>query len=124
MALASATTVSPSDGRTGLRLFVAVRRPPTTCAHCGRETHLRPRQLCFSCYFTPHIRDLYPPLVEHGKDWYSDRTSANQPCAFEPGSPEKIAEMARRYENGEPLHHPKDPKITPARIRRLLLEEG
>jgi len=30
------------------------------CRHCHRTKPMRPRGLCYVCYFTPGIRELYP----------------------------------------------------------------
>lgn len=31
-----------------------------TCRHCGKGKVCRPRGLCWRCYYTPGVRDLYP----------------------------------------------------------------
>ena len=37
------------------------RKQRVNCQHCGKvRTGNRPRGLCWTCYYTPTVRDLYP----------------------------------------------------------------
>jgi len=38
-----------------------------TCRHCQRAPVSRPRGLCWGCYYTPTIRDLYPSVSKFGR---------------------------------------------------------
>ena len=33
---------------------------PLICRHCRRSGVNRPRGLCWTCYYTPGVRELYP----------------------------------------------------------------
>lgn len=81
------------------------------CRHCGRRDPTRPRGLCFSCYTTPAVRDLYrvSERCEHGQP-ADFQGSAPEPMPTEhlPGSPEKVTELERRAMAGESLWSRKD----------------
>jgi hypothetical protein len=32
------------------------------CRHCKRSPDYRPRGLCWACYYSPGVRDQYPPI--------------------------------------------------------------
>lgn len=79
-----------------------------TCRHCRRFRTSRPRGLCYRCFYTPGVRDLYPPVRHRGPPSETHRRLPATPCLYPPGSPEKIAAMAARLAAGEHLHHPQD----------------
>lgn len=35
------------------------RYPVAPCVHCGKKRPNRPRGLCWQCYYTPGVRELY-----------------------------------------------------------------
>jgi hypothetical protein len=35
------------------------------CQHCGQFNINRPRKLCFKCYYTPGIKELYPSTSKY-----------------------------------------------------------
>lgn len=35
------------------------------CRHCGGDKVNRPRGLCWSCYYTPGVKALYPSTSKH-----------------------------------------------------------
>lgn len=37
------------------------------CRHCNRKKASRPRGLCWSCYYTPGVRERYPSQSVYGK---------------------------------------------------------
>jgi hypothetical protein len=37
------------------------------CVHCCKKKVNRPRGLCWGCYYTPGVRDLYPITSKFGK---------------------------------------------------------
>ncbi len=37
-----------------------VPTPSRRCRHCRKSSVSRPRGLCWGCYYTPGVRDLYP----------------------------------------------------------------
>jgi hypothetical protein len=84
--------------------------PP--CRHCRAKPANRPRGLCWACYYTPGIQDLYPSLcAAHGKG-VADRNGGSeapaQPTSARPGSAEKIAVLTERAARGQSLWHKGD----------------
>lgn len=78
------------------------------CRHCRRFRTHRPRGLCYKCFYTPAVRDLYPPVVAGVPPAGRNRRPPAAPCPHPPGSPEKVAVMAARLAAGEHIHHPLD----------------
>ena len=37
------------------------------CRHCNRRPSNRPRGLCWTCYYTPGLRDQYPSTSKFGR---------------------------------------------------------
>ena len=35
------------------------------CRHCSQPKVNRPRGLCWSCYYTPGVKELYPPTSKY-----------------------------------------------------------
>jgi hypothetical protein len=86
------------------------------CRHCGRCPVNRPKQLCWGCYYTPGVADLYPPLskygcrgVGHGCGGYS----LPEPTDAAPGSEDKLAVMAARAKAGVSIFSPLDARWRP-----------
>lgn len=86
------------------------RKEQVPCRHCGRmRTGNRPRGLCWTCYYTPSVRDLYPADARFAGQ--AGRATDNRPaaaCQYAPGSDAKIAVMGRRADSRLDLHHPDD----------------
>jgi len=88
------------------------------CRHCQKVNSNRPRGLCWSCYYTPGVRDLYPStskFAHRGVGNFNRR--AKQPaCPTEalPGTPEKVAVMEERARQGVSLWHPLDARAESA----------
>lgn len=85
------------------------RKQHVQCKHCGKlRTGNRPRGLCWTCYYTPSVRDAYPPD--------SSRLPVENRCAgdpeethpYPPGSPEKIAYLAGLVLHKRSMFHPND----------------
>lgn len=84
------------------------------CQHCQKSKVNRPRGLCWSCYYRPGVRDLYPSTSKFARRGIPDRYNTippTRPTDAEPGSPEKIAVLAERAFMHTDLHHPLDPDI-------------
>lgn len=104
------------------RPAVADTRP--LCRHCRKRKANRPRQLCWTCYYTPGIRRRYPPLsqlgryaaLSHGdsRDSFAARPLPTPTDAM-PGSPGKLEILRERARRGEQLFHPHDAKETGGR---------
>jgi hypothetical protein len=83
-----------------------------TCQHCHLCPISRPRRLCWGCYYTPGVRELYPSTSKFGRRGYGN-FNGNAPLpAFAtealPGSPEKLAVLAERARRKQCLWHPGD----------------
>ena len=82
------------------------------CRHCSRCPVNRPRGLCWSCYYTPGVRDLYPPTSKYGRrglmNVCGNAPLPPAPTAAAPGTPEKVAVMEERALARVALHHPHD----------------
>ena len=82
------------------------------CQHCGCGRATRPRHLCWSCYYRPGVRDLYPANSKFGRRGPGAYRRTARPAGFPtgatPGSLEKILVMSQRAELGQGLWHPDD----------------
>ena len=82
------------------------------CRHCHRAKANRPRGLCWTCYYAPGVRDLYPSTSKYARrgfaDTYATPALDAEPTTARPGSPEKAAVLARRAALGMTLWHPQD----------------
>ena len=38
-----------------------------TCRHCSKSKVNRPRGLCWSCYYTPGVKELYPSTSKYAR---------------------------------------------------------
>jgi len=82
------------------------------CRHCKRDRVNRPKGLCWTCYYTPGLRERYPSVskfgqrgIGNGNAWAplpSEATSAL------PGTPEKVAVLEDRARRRQALWHPQD----------------
>jgi hypothetical protein len=82
------------------------------CRHCGRYPVNRPRGLCWSCYYTPGLREFYPStskFARRGFGLFDGRVEMpREPTQAPPGSPEKVAVLMERAKNRQALWHPDD----------------
>jgi hypothetical protein len=82
------------------------------CRHCNKSRSNRPRGLCWSCYYTTGVREMYPStskFARRGVGDFNGRTSmAAQPTSALPGSPEKVDVLCERARLGLSLWHPHD----------------
>ena len=82
------------------------------CRHCGQGRVTRPRGLCWDCYYTPGVRELYPIQSKfHRRSKNSGMRRAKTatcPTNALPGSLEKIRVLTLRAELGQELWHHDD----------------
>jgi len=81
------------------------------CRHCGRQPTSRPRGLCWTCYYKPGLRQLYPCTSKYaptGGDFYGLGDLPAGPTRARPGSPEKVAILEQRARLHQALWHPAD----------------
>lgn len=93
------------------------------CRNCQKVKSNRPRGLCWSCYYTPGVREQYPSTSKFArrgvKDFYG-RTQQAEPTDALPGSEEKIRILMERARLGQTLFHPQDATIGDATVRPTL----
>ncbi len=82
------------------------------CRHCQKTRSNRPRGLCWSCYYTPGVREEYPSTSIFARRGVSDRNGRVQlppePTIASPGSAAKVAILEARARLGVALWHPLD----------------
>ena len=89
-------------------------KPAEYCQHCQERPGRHKMRLCWRCYHTPGVRDLYrerEDLSTAGGDgaWeFTELPLPPEPTDAVPGSPEKLAVMQWRDEHGYQPHHPAD----------------
>ena len=92
----------------------------TNCQHCGLGRVTRPRGLCWTCYYVPGVRDLYPATSKYGRRSYGNRYQRARPATCRtdalPGSLEKILVLTRRAELGQELWHDDDATMAGPRV--------
>ena len=82
------------------------------CRHCHHAPVCRPRQLCWSCYYKPGVRDLYPSTSKFGRrglgNFNGVRPLPTFPTSAIPGTAAKIAILEERVRLRQNLWHPDD----------------
>jgi hypothetical protein len=94
------------------------------CRHCHHSPVSRPRGLCWTCYYRPGVRELYPSTSKFGQRGLGN-FNGNVPLpAFPteaiPGSPEKVAILQERARLKQGLWHPDDASF--AGLRKPVLQ--
>ncbi len=92
------------------------------CRHCGRVPPSRPRGLCWSCYYSPGVRDLHPSTSKFARRGVGNFKDPVQelplPTGARPGSQEKVTVLEQRVLRRQALWHPDDEPMD-AESRRL-----
>ena len=82
------------------------------CRHCSKSKVNRPRGLCWSCYYTPGVKDQYPSTSKYARrgvgNFNGNAPLPAEPTVAAPGSPEKAAVLAERARLKQALWHPLD----------------
>lgn len=81
------------------------------CRHCRKANVNRPRGLCWTCFYVPGVRDLYPSTSKYarrGLGSYYATAPLPEPTAAGPGTAEKMAVIEARAAAGQRLWHPLD----------------
>jgi hypothetical protein len=84
------------------------------CRHCQRVKSNRPRGLCWSCYYTPGVREKFPSTSKFARRGVSDfngRARLPEPTAALPGTEAKVCVLEERARLGQALWHPMDAKL-------------
>ena len=95
-------------------------RKKNLCRHCGDARISRPRGLCWSCYYTPGVRELYLRDAGCGRRAiHGERGGCYELPAFPtnawPGTDEKVKVLEERALLGTALFHPEDTTFASAR---------
>lgn len=93
--------------------------PRPTCRHCGRNRVNRPRGLCWTCYYTPAISNLYPSTHKHAPKCHGSTRNVPPPRApteAPVGSAAKVEVLAGRADSRTSLWHDGDSRV---RVRPL-----
>jgi hypothetical protein len=81
------------------------------CKHCSKAKVNRPRGLCWTCYYTPGVKEKFPStskFARRGVGNFNGNVPLPEPTLAVPGTPEKMAVLARRAELKQALWHPLD----------------
>jgi hypothetical protein len=82
------------------------------CRHCHKAPVNRPRGLCWSCYYTPGVRELYPSTSKFARrgvgNFNGKAAPPGAPTDALPGTPEKVAILELRAKLRQELWHPLD----------------
>lgn len=82
------------------------------CRHCRKSSVNRPRGLCWSCYYHPGVKELYPSTSKYARRGVGNFAGAAplppNPTTAIPGTPAKVAVLEQRAKLGQALYHPAD----------------
>ena len=81
------------------------------CKHCRKSKVNRPRGLCWTCYYTPGVKDLYPStskFARRGVGNFNGNAPLPEPTTAPPGTAEKMAVLEMRAQLKQALWHPLD----------------
>jgi hypothetical protein len=82
------------------------------CRHCQKTNANRPRGLCWSCYYKPGLRELYPStskFARRGVDDFNGRVPLPaEPTFALPGTEAKVLILMERARKRQSLWHPAD----------------
>ena len=85
------------------------------CRHCRFGAISRPRRLCWTCYYTAGVRELYPSTSKFARrgvgNFCGRGAPPHAPTAALPGTPEKVAVLEERARMRQELWHPNDATI-------------
>jgi hypothetical protein len=99
------------------------------CRHCQRAPISRPRKLCWSCFYTPGVRELYPSTSKFGRrglgNFFGKAPLPPFPTQALPGSADKVALLTQRAQERQQLFHPDDATCaTPIAISATVVAAG
>lgn len=86
------------------------------CRHCQKNKVNRPRGLCWRCYYTPGVLELYPSTSKYARRSYQNFSGPAAPCEPTdalPGTEAKLRVLESRAANGQELFHDRDAKSDP-----------
>lgn len=87
---------------------------PKICVHCKKSKVNRPKNLCWNCYYTPGVKDLYPSNSKFSRRGIGNGCHPvkrpRKPTTAPPGSLRKMRVMLNRIKRLETVDHPRDAK--------------
>ncbi len=84
------------------------------CRHCGEIPVNRPRGMCWTCYYLPGVRDLYPSTSKYARKGFGNGNfdaPLPVPTAERPNTEQKVLVMMMRAALGQQLFHPADATV-------------
>jgi hypothetical protein len=82
------------------------------CRHCQKTKSNRPRGLCWTCYYTAGVRELYPSTSKFARrgpgNFNGQAPLPDLPTDAAPGSEAKILILMERAILKQALFHPAD----------------
>jgi hypothetical protein len=82
------------------------------CRNCQKSKANRPRGLCWTCYYTPGVREKFPSTSKFARRGIGNFNGAaplpDEPTAASPGSEAKIMILMERAAKRRALFHPLD----------------
>lgn len=97
------------------------------CRNCQKTKSNRPRGLCWTCYYTPGVRELFPSTSKFARrgvgNFNGNAPLPDQSTDASPGSEAKILILMERAAKRQALFHPHDSLIIaePARADEPLV---
>jgi hypothetical protein len=86
-----------------------------SCKNCGRAKVNRPRGLCWTCYYAPGVKEMYPSTSKFARrgvgNFNGNAPTPPIPTTAAPGTPEKLAVMEMRAKLKQALWHPLDARF-------------
>lgn len=84
----------------------------TICRHCTKSKVNRPRGLCWSCYYTPGVKEQYPSTSKYARrgvgNFSGNAPLPPTPTTAVPGTAEKLAVLEQRAKLKQAIFHPAD----------------
>ena len=86
-----------------------------TCRHCLKGHVSRPRGLCWCCFYTPGVKELYPStskFAHKGEGIFAaGGPTPPVPTTAAPGTPEKLAVLETRVRAKQHVFHMADARF-------------
>ena len=85
------------------------------CRNCSKCKVNRPRGLCWSCYYTPGVKEMFPSTSKYARrgigNFSGNAPLPEAPTTAIPGTPEKLAILELRAKMKCAIFHPADAKF-------------
>ena len=85
------------------------------CRNCSKCKVNRPRGLCWSCYYTPGVKEMFPSTSKYARrgvgNFSGNAPLPDAPTTAVPGTPEKLAILELRAKMKCAIFHPADAKF-------------